>query len=131
MNFEKLLAAFDMGICADQIQREALLDLALLFVEIDGVETPEEKQFIERWVGQADWNSHLSKDEYVAQGVERCKAAIAEGSVEEFIRQRAAQLANSPVKFQAIDLVEDIVMVDGKLDSVEAQALKFLKDYLK
>jgi hypothetical protein len=131
VNFEKLLAAFDMGICADQIQREALFDLALLFVEIDGVETPEEVDFIQQWVDDSTWNSHLSKAEYRDQSALKCKEAIEKDDVDIFIKTKAALLSNSPVKAQAIKLVQEIVLVDGKLDEKEAKALHFLKNYLQ
>lgn len=131
MNFEKLLAAFDMGICADQLQREALFDLALLFIEIDGVETPEELDFISKWINDSQWSSHLSKSDYREQALVKCKAAIEDKEVETFIKSRAAQLSNSPIKDQAIKLLEDIVLVDGELADDEAKALSFLKNYLQ
>ncbi|NQZ09487.1 MAG: hypothetical protein HRT35_20225 [Algicola sp.] len=131
MNFEKLLAAFDMGICADQLQREALFDLALLFVEIDGVETPEELDFVSQWVDNSQWNSHMSKSDYRDQAIDKCKAAIQDKDVETFIKSRAMQLSNSPIKAQAIKLLEEIVLVDGELAEDEAKALSFLKNYLQ
>ncbi len=131
MNFEKLLATFDMGLCADQLQREALFDLALLFVEIDGVETDEEKAFIQQWVDECEWNSPISKAEFRDQAIVRCKAAIKHGSVESFIKEKAALLANTPVKNCALALANDIAMADGELAEDEAKALGFLSKYLQ
>lgn len=131
MNFEKLLAAFDMGICADQIQREALFDLALLFIEIDGVQTSQELEFIQQWVDESNWNGHLSSAEYREQSLKRCQTAIKNNEVEHFIKDKATLLINSSIKGQAIQLAEDIVMVDGQLAEDEAKALKFLKNYLQ
>lgn len=131
MNFEKLLATFDMGVCADQLQREALFDLALLFVEIDGVETDEELAFLDKWVEDCQWNSPQDKATFRDQAVARIKAAIKHNSVESFIKEKAALLANTPIKTSAIELAEEIVMVDGELDSNEANALKYLKKYLQ
>ena len=37
MKFEQLLNHFDTGMCVDQMQKEALLDIALLFIGVDGV----------------------------------------------------------------------------------------------
>lgn len=131
MNFEKMLATLDMGLCADQLQREALFDLALLFVEIDGVETEEELDFITQWVAQCEWNNPISKVDYQKQAAKRCKNAIKHNGVESFIKEKAALLVNTPVKDKALQLAEEIVMVDGELDDNEAKALALLKNYLQ
>jgi len=131
MNFEKLLATFDMGVCADQVQREALFDLAILFVEIDGIETPQEQDFIDQWVDKASWDSHLSKAQYREQAVARAKEALQTDHIDNYIKQKAAYLSHSSIKDQAVALVEDIVVADGELAEVEANAVKLLRDYLQ
>lgn len=131
MNFEKLLATFDMGLCADQLQREALFDLALLFIEIDGVEAPEEIEFLDRWVAECEWNSPVDKAQFREQATKRVKAAIKHNNVEAFIKERAALLVNTPVKDKALELAEEIILVDGELAENEVQALNFLKNYLQ
>ena len=46
MRFERFLTSLDLGRCEDQIQRQTLLELAILFVMIDGVVTESEQQYI-------------------------------------------------------------------------------------
>jgi hypothetical protein len=131
VNFEKLLAAFDTGICADQLQREALFELALLFIEIDGVETEEELLFIDKWVDDCEWNSHISKTDFRDQAHQRVKEVLANDEVEHFIHQKSTSLVNSPVSDQAIKLVVEIIAVDGELAEKELEALGFLKRFLR
>lgn len=131
MNFDKLLAAFDTGVCADQLQREALFELALLFMDIDGVETQEELEFIDRWMKESEWNSHVSKADFKEQALVRVQEALANDGVEHFIHQKATSLVNSPAKEEAIKMVVELIAVDGELAETELKALGYLKRFLR
>ena len=49
MKFENLLNYLDMGVCVEQLQREALVDLVVLFIEIDGVIDDAELAYTKKW----------------------------------------------------------------------------------
>ena len=131
MKFEKLLATFDMGVCADQVQREALLELVLLFVNIDGVESPEEVDFVADWLNQVPWNSDMTKQAFYTQAQSRVASALECGDVEAYIKQRASVLVNSPAKGDTLQLIEQLVSVDGHVDDKEQQGLAYLQKLLQ
>ena len=59
MKFEQLLNNFDMGVCVEQLQKESLLDLALLFVTVDGSIADEELNVVSAWAQKIEWNSAI------------------------------------------------------------------------
>lgn len=130
MKFEQFLNALDIGHCQDQQQREALFDLVLLFVIIDGVVAYSEMTFMKDWLATIKWNNELSKDEYYDVTLAKCKTAQENEQVEDFIAHRCKLLVDPQMKEQALKLARDIVMVDGELDENEAKALAFLEKEL-
>ncbi len=127
MNFEKLLNHFDMGVCVDQQQREALVDLVILFVEIDGVVDDREMQYTKNWLESLTWTSTLSPADYLQETSSKCQAAISENQVEDFIRHRAIHIVDHKAQQQAIQLAQGVAMSDGEIAPVEQQAINFLK----
>ncbi len=130
MRFESFIQALDMGKCEDQLQRQALFDLALLFVLIDGVVTDSEVTFMQQWLDSIPWNSELDRDEYYAAAEQKCLEAINCNEIEDFIAHRAKQLIDLSMKQQALQLANDISHVDGELDEKEAAAIGYLKKLL-
>jgi uncharacterized tellurite resistance protein B-like protein len=127
MNFEKLLNHFDMGVCVDQQQREALVDLVILFVEIDGVVDERELKFTQNWLESLTWTSSQSPASYLKEVSLKCKTAINSNQVNDFIRHRASHIIDRSAQEQAIKLAEGVAMADGELAAVEQQAIEFLK----
>lgn len=130
MKFEQFLNSLDIGHCEDQQQREALFDLVLLFVIIDGVVAYSEMTFMKDWLATIKWNNELSKDEYYDITLKKCQDAQDNDMVEDFIAHRCKLLVDPHMKEQALKLAKDIVMVDGELDDKEAKALAFLEQEL-
>lgn len=130
MRFESFLRALDMGKCEDQLQRETLLDIALLFVAIDGQITDSETAFIDDWLSGMPWNGESNKDEYVAEALEKVQKTISDNNIENFIAHHANQLVDAHLREQAVQLANDIANVDGDLDETEANAIEMLKSYL-
>ena len=130
MRFESFIQALDMGQCEDQLQRQALFDLALFFVMIDGEIADSETRFMQDWLNQIPWTSDVSKSEYYSTCMEKCQAALNDDDIEAFIAHRAKQLVDAGIKAQALKLANDIANVDGRLDEKEAHAIKLLTDML-
>lgn len=127
MNFENLLHHFDMGVCVDQQQREALVDLIILFVELDGVVDDKEMEFANDWLKTLSWNSAQDTDSYLQQTSVKCQVAIATHQIEDFIRHRASLIIDSKAQAQAIKLTSGVALADGVLAPIEEQAIKYLK----
>lgn len=127
MNFEKLLNNFDMGICVDQLQREALVDLVLLFVEIDGVVDDKEMEYTLNWVSSLVWHNDISPLDYIQANLSQARVAIEAKTVEDYIRHRCKHIVDSPAKSLAIELAKGVSMADGHLDQSEEKAISFLQ----
>ena len=127
MNFESLLNNFDMGVCVDQLQREALIDFVVLFVEIDGVVEDKEMEYTLNWVSSLIWTGECSPLEYVTSTSKVAREAIEAGLVEDFIRHRSKLIVDSPAKSLAVELAKGVALSDGHLDETEEKAITFLK----
>jgi len=130
MNFEKLLNNFDMGVCVDQLQREALVDLVLLFIEIDGVVEDSEMAYAFDWVSSLQWDNPVTPIDYVKSNLVNARAAIESNDVDEFILHRCKHIIDSPAKILAMELATGVSLSDGHLDEREAAAIKFLSKSL-
>ena len=131
MRFDSFIQALDMGQCEDQLQRQYLFDLALLFVAIDGVIDDSETEFMHNWLGTIKWTSDVSKDAYYDAALEKVQAAIDANQTDDFIAHRAKQIVDPSTRDQALKLADQIAHVDGELDPREASAIKLLTDLLE
>lgn len=131
MRFDSFISALDMGQCEDQLQRQCLFDLALMFVMIDGVVTESEETFMQDWLKGIPWSGDQSKEEYYSVAVEKCQTAMDNGETDDFIAHRARQIIDPHAREQALNLAEQISHVDGELDAREASAIKLLTDLLE
>jgi len=130
MRFDKFLYTMDMGNCEDQLQREALLELALLFVVIDGEIATEEEAVVQQWISGLTWNSEITAHEFYRNAITKCTTAIQEDDVEHFIAHRANLLLDDDVKETALTLADKIANADGVLDEAEVSAINELRKYL-
>ena len=130
MRFENFLRTIDMGQCEDQLQREALLDLAILFVVIDGEVAADEKLFLENWLKDLDWKSDTNVSDYQKAATEKCLEVVQKNEVEHFIAQQARLLVDQKMKDQALKMADEIANVDGILDKKEEKALEIIRSYL-
>jgi uncharacterized tellurite resistance protein B-like protein len=130
MRFDSFISALDMGQCEDQMQRQALFDIALLFVVVDGVVDDSEVTFMKSWLDSIPWSGPISQDDYYTNTLSKCKHAAENDGVEDFIRHRASQLIDNDIKQQALKLAKDIANADGEIDAKEKRALDFLVSLL-
>lgn len=131
MRFDNFITALDLGQCKDQIQRQALFDIALMFVMIDGVIDDSEQKFMQQWLKKLDWKHELSIEEYYSLVEGKIQYAIDNEQVEDFLAHRASLLSDPWMKSQAAQLAEDISHADGELAIAEKQALDFIVELLK
>ncbi|MFT5677350.1 MAG: putative tellurite resistance protein B-like protein [Paraglaciecola sp.] len=131
MRFDRFLQTLDMGKCEDQLQRQALFDLALFLVVVDGVITDSESHFMRNWLDKIEWTSDIKKEDYYNTTLEKCCDAIEKKTSEDFLAHRAKQLVDEKIKQQAMKLVRDIANVDGELDESERKAIAILSELLE
>ena len=131
MRFDRFIQTMDMGKCEDQLQRQALFDLALFLVVVDGVITDSESDFMHKWLDTLEWNSDINKDDYYNATLAKCYDALKKDTTEEFLIHRAKQLIDHEAKEQAMKLVRDIASVDGQLDNAEKEAIETLSELLE
>ena len=131
MRFDRFLQTLDMGKCEDQLQRQALFDLALYLVVVDGVITDSESVFMRNWLDKIEWTSDIKKEDYYNATLEKCCDAIEKKTSEDFLAHRAKQLVDETIKLQAMKLVRDIANVDGELDESERNAIATLSELLE
>lgn len=127
MRFELFLRSLDMGRCEDQMQRQALLDLAVLFVAIDGEIKDSEEAVIKNWLSSIPWTSDTGTLDYYQNSMEKALHAIAINDVENYIAHHATLLLDTEAKQQALDLAEAIANADDELSNSEAKAIALLR----
>ncbi|MFC3034636.1 hypothetical protein ACFOEE_19210 [Pseudoalteromonas fenneropenaei] len=130
MKFEQLLNHFDMGISIEQLQKESLLDIALLFMAVDGMITIKEERVVRRFAESLDWHSVISLNDYITDMKGKCILAVQSGEVESFIQHRMKHIVDAPMRELAVKLAEQVVGADGKLHDKEQQALILLESEL-
>ncbi|BBN81326.1 hypothetical protein PA25_13110 [Pseudoalteromonas sp. A25] len=127
MKFEQLLDHFDSGICVEQLQKESLLDLALLFVAVDGSVCDSELNVVKEWAGTLSWNSAVSMDNYIADMIGKCIHAVKTDDIEAFIKHRMKYIVDQPMRELALKIAQEVIEADGDLDSKERSAMAFLE----
>lgn len=130
MKFEQLLNNFDMGICVEQLQRESLLDLALLFVTVDGSIDDEELRVVEQWASQIQWNSAIKIENYMTDMIGKCALAINNNELEPFIQNRMSHIVDKSMKKFTLELLKSVIEADGITDKNELKALKIVESTL-
>lgn len=130
MRFDHLLQSIDIGHCQDQQQRQSMFDLGLFLMAADGNVTEQESDFMHNWLSTIEWTSEQDKNDYYRNTLLKCYAAIKNETVDEFLRHRAKLLIDKDMKKQALQLVKDVALSDGKLDDSELQAINILSDAL-
>lgn len=126
MKFEQMLTHFDMGISVEQLQKESLVDIALLFMGVDGVIADVEEQFVKEFAETLEWNSVIQLDDYITDMKGKCILAVQSGEVEDFIHHRLKHIIDEPKRKLALELAQKIVELDGVVDSKEQHALSLL-----
>ncbi|XOV79476.1 MAG: TerB family tellurite resistance protein [Aestuariibacter sp.] len=130
MRFEQYLRSLDMGRCEDQLQRQALLDLAVLFMAIDGDIKDSEERVLKEWLDTIPWSSETTVLEYHQRSVEKALHALESDDVEDYIGHHAGLLIDADTKQQALHLAEAIANADDELDNTEANAIAILRSAL-
>ncbi|KAF7770133.1 hypothetical protein PCIT_a3100 [Pseudoalteromonas citrea] len=128
MKFEQLLNHFDSGICVEQLQKESLLDLALLFVGVDGVISESELAVVKKWADTLSWNSAVKLDDYICDMTGKCVLAVKSDDIEAFIQHRMKHIVDKPMREFAVKLAHRVISADGKIDSNELAAMSVLED---
>ncbi|KZN28527.1 hypothetical protein [Pseudoalteromonas luteoviolacea] len=127
MKFEQLLSHFDTGICVDQLQKESLLDIALLFIGVDGEIDESEKQVVYDWAKSLQWNSSIAIEDYLEDSLGKSVLAVQQNDIESFIRHRIHHIVDEPMRRFAKELVVKVIEADGNVDEAEEKALAILE----
>ncbi|WP_440056774.1 hypothetical protein ACSLBF_18020 (plasmid) [Pseudoalteromonas sp. T1lg65] len=127
MKFEQLLNHFDTGICVDQLQKESLVDIALLFVGVDGVISSEEREIVQKWASSLNWNSIIPLQDYITDSLGKSVLAIKQNDVEAYIQHRMAHIVDEPMRKLAQQLAAKIIAADGKISQEEQRAIEILE----
>ncbi len=128
MKFEQLLSHFDSGICVEQLQKESLLDLALLFVGVDGVISDSELAVVKKWAETLSWNSAIKLEDYILDMTGKCILAIKDNDMEAFIQHRMKHIVDKPMREFAVKLAHKVIAADGEIDSSELAAISLLEE---
>ena len=126
MRFDSFIENLDMGQCEDQRHREAMFDIVLMIVMIDGTVDDSEQAYMENWLESLSWNSPTSTEDYYDATVEKVNYAVANGQALDFITHRAKLIVDQDVRDEALKLAHDVSMVDGQLDDKEREAIHLL-----
>ncbi len=127
MKFEQLLNNFDMGVCIEQLQKESLLDLALLFVTVDGSIADEELNVVSAWAQKIEWNSAIEIDNYIIEMTKKCVSAVKTNEIESFIQHRMAHIIDQPMRVFVLELLKQVIEADGITHENELKALKIVE----
>lgn len=130
MRFDKFLRTLDMGDCEDQLQREALLEIAIFFMVVDGAVDTAEEEVVKKWLSELEWNSDFAVRDFYSKAMQKAKNAIEQQDIEHFIAHRCSQLLDTEFKTNALKLANEIASADGVLDHREKAALELLNNYL-
>ena len=127
MKFEQLLNNFDMGVCVEQLQKESLLDLALLFVTVDGSIADEELNVVSAWAQKIEWNSAIEIDNYIIEMTKKCVSAVQTNEIESFILHRMSHIIDQPMRVFVLELLKQVIEADGITHENELKALKIVE----
>ncbi|WMN59827.1 hypothetical protein NI389_16945 [Pseudoalteromonas xiamenensis] len=127
MKFEQLLTHFDMGISIEQLQKESLLDIAILFMGLDGAIDDKEKLVVKSFARNLNWHSVIPLDDYITDMQGKCILAIQSNEVESFIQHRLKHIVDAPMRELALKLANEVSKADGTIDDKERRALSLLE----
>ncbi|AUJ72810.1 MULTISPECIES: hypothetical protein [Pseudoalteromonas] len=127
MKFEQLLNHFDTGVCVDQMQKEALIDIALLFIGVDGVISESEKHVVRKWAKSLHWNSAIALDDYIEDSLSKSVVAIKNNDIEAYVQHRMNNIIDEPMRKLAKDLAVRVIEADGNVKQAEKEALAILE----
>ncbi|KID58648.1 hypothetical protein JF50_01900 [Pseudoalteromonas luteoviolacea] len=108
MKFEQLLSHLDSGVCVEQLQKESLLDIALMSQCVCGEIKPSELSHILQWANSLQWSASISLNEYVEESLTKCLVALKSNRMQSFIDHRMQQIEDAPLKDTAQFLINKI-----------------------
>lgn len=126
MRFDNFLNALDHGQCEDQMQRQAMFDLVLMLMLVDEEIAPEEQAFMQNWQDTLEWTAGPDKPDYYQLCMSKCRHALDNQMVDDFISHRASLLVDPELRQQALELAHEVTHSDGRLDDREREALDLL-----
>ncbi|MDK1289972.1 hypothetical protein [Pseudoalteromonas umbrosa] len=112
MKFEQLLSHLDSGVCVEQLQKESLLDIALMSQCVCGEIKPSELSHVLQWANSLHWSGSISLNEYVDESISKCLLALKSGRLQGFIEHRMQQIEDAPLQETAQFLVNKINMTN-------------------
>lgn len=111
-----------------QSQREALIDLLICTMMVDGSIAFSENARFEQVLGHLNWQSPLQVRQYLGMAYSRLRTALDEGGDRSTLLTHIAQgLANKSMCGKAYDLVEELAAIDGSFSDAEQQWLEQLR----
>ncbi|AOT09007.1 hypothetical protein [Pseudoalteromonas luteoviolacea] len=108
MKFEQLLSHLDSGVCVEQLQKESLLDIALMSQCVCGEIRPSELSHVLQWANSLQWNASISLNDYIDESISKCLLALKSNRLQSFIDQRMQQIEDAPLKDTAQFLINKI-----------------------
>ncbi|KZN30830.1 hypothetical protein [Pseudoalteromonas luteoviolacea] len=108
MKFEQLLSHLDSGVCVEQLQKESLLDIALMAQCVCGELKPGELSHVLQWANTLEWSTSTSLNDYVNESLEKCLTALKGDRLESFLEHRMQQIEDQPLKETASFLLNKI-----------------------
>ncbi|KZN36277.1 hypothetical protein N480_18060 [Pseudoalteromonas luteoviolacea S2607] len=108
MKFEQLLSHLDSGVCVEQLQKESLLDIALMAQCVCGELKSGELSHILQWANSLDWSTSVSLHTYIEESLEKCLSALKSDRLESFLEHRMQQIEDQPLKETAQFLLNKI-----------------------
>ncbi|MBQ4810963.1 hypothetical protein J8M20_06430 [Pseudoalteromonas luteoviolacea] len=108
MKFEQLLSHLDSGVCVEQLQKESLLDIALMAQCVCGELKPSELSHVLQWANSLEWSTTVSLHEYIDESLEKCLTALRSDRLESFLEHRMQQIEDQPLKETAQFLLNKI-----------------------
>lgn len=131
MRFEQFLNALDMGQCVDKMQCQAIYDMALMLVMIDGETDERELSLMASWLEDQSWKGDIPGAEYFETVKSKCEAALDTDTADDFITHRVSQLVDEDMQTKALTLAEAIANADGHLHDKELAAIELIKSSLR
>jgi hypothetical protein len=104
-----------------QPEREAIIDLMLLAIYVDNRLSISETSELDASTESLGWDSITGPSIYISNATNRARdARSSEGATAEFIVYAANRLSSAGSKARALELLNRLLMSDGKTDKEKA-----------
>ncbi|SFC61096.1 hypothetical protein [Pseudoalteromonas denitrificans] len=127
MKFENLLNYLDTGVCVEQVQQEALIDLVVLFTKIDDALDDSEFISVKKYLNKLSCESKIYNEVYIHDIKLKCSDIIKDKQINEFIFQRAQNIHDETIKEQTVKLIKSTLLTEHLISPLKKQSFEFLQ----